>query len=106
MRGWLTAFQQTFEQNPKAGIVGPMFLGDNDLITEAGGLIFNDAGAANYARGREPYHEIYFMRKADYISAACVMFKKDTYKLIGGFDPQASRFSQESVAPHGSSWLN
>lgn len=88
VKGWLTAVMQTFETTPNAGIVGPMFMGTNDLITEAGGLIFSDAGAANYARGREPFHEIYFMHKADYISAACVVMLKETYKKIGGFDPQ------------------
>ena len=81
----------TFQAYPRAGLVGPMFVGQGDLVTEAGGIIFGDGSAANYGRGREPHHSLYFMHKADYVSAACVVFPKEVYKAIGGFDPQVGR---------------
>ncbi len=96
------------------GLVGPMMVGKGMLVTEAGGIIWNDGGAANYARGAAfGSHEVQIMlcerapvvccisspsvpltrvqvsyrRKVDYISAACVMFPKQYYLDAGGFDP-------------------
>ncbi len=90
MKGWLTAIMRTFEMNPNAGMVGPMFLGADDLITEAGGLIFSDASAWHFATGKTPFHEMYYMRKADYVSAACVVFLRRTYEHVGGIDTQVA----------------
>jgi hypothetical protein len=101
VKGWLAAIMQTFEANPRAGLVGPMFMGDNDVITEAGGLVFNDASAANYARGREPHYDVYFMRRTDYVSAACVVFSRDTYDRVGGFDPQVRQHMAVLAMLHG-----
>lgn len=91
VKGWLSAIMLTFDAYPRAGLVGPLFVGEGDLVTEAGGIIFADAAAANYGRGREPHYSMYYMRPADYISAACVVFPKHLYKKIGGFDPQVGR---------------
>ena len=89
---------RTFKQNPNAGMVGPMFMGKGDLISEAGGLIFSDGSAWHFATGKEPYFEMYYMRRADYISAACVVLLRETYKRAGGFDTQVhSRGGQTAL---------
>lgn len=41
-------------QIPHAGLVGPMYIGNNTLVTEAGGIVFAEAGAANFGRGFPP----------------------------------------------------
>ena len=50
-KGWLYAMWSTLEEDKHSGIVGPMMLGDGHLITEAGGVVWRDASAANYGRG-------------------------------------------------------
>ena len=47
VKGWLSSILQTFETAPRAGIVGPLFLGDGGLITEAGGLVFQEVRAVH-----------------------------------------------------------
>jgi hypothetical protein len=51
-RGWLYSLWDTFRTRPAVGMVGPLMIGEGGLVTEAGGIIWKDAGAANYARGR------------------------------------------------------
>lgn len=43
VKGWLATIMQTFQRQPQAGIIGPIFMGANDYIQEAGGLVFSDA---------------------------------------------------------------
>jgi hypothetical protein len=50
-KGWLYSLWSTMEDNKRAGLVGPMMLGDGHLITEAGGVVWKDASAANFGRG-------------------------------------------------------
>eukprot|EP00887_Chlorella_sp_A99_P006816 scaffold2.g6816.t1 len=86
VKGWLTALLETFKLRPKAGMVGPLFIGRNSIVQEAGGLVFNDASAANYGRGQTLNHWLNYLRVTDYISAACVVFRKSLFQKLGGFD--------------------
>ena len=106
VKGWLTALMQTFEQQPHAGSVGPLFIGDGNMVEEAGAIIWKDAGAgesvgrawgswrykpmlttcycvlptANVARGTPAVnHWFNHMRPVDYISAACVIFTRENF---------------------------
>ncbi|GAB4814786.1 hypothetical protein N2152v2_001832 [Parachlorella kessleri] len=90
-KGWLSAIMHTFSQRPATGIVGPLFLGDTGLVQEAGGLVFDDAQAANHGRGKALTHRMYYLRQVDYISAACVAFRKALFQRLGGFDSQYER---------------
>ncbi|KAF5828475.1 nucleotide-diphospho-sugar transferase [Dunaliella salina] len=49
--GWLHPLVVTFSTFEKAAIVGPMFLGLGNFITEAGGYVYANAQAGNYMRG-------------------------------------------------------
>lgn len=40
VHGWLAALLHTFAMKPDAGLVGPLFLGQQNLVTEAGGIVF------------------------------------------------------------------
>jgi len=40
VHGWLAALLHTFELRPDAGLVGPMFMGSGNRVTEAGGIVF------------------------------------------------------------------
>eukprot|EP00983_Pelagomonas_calceolata_P118669 1160529-Pelagomonas_calceolata.AAC.9 len=42
IHGWLSAMLRTFELRPDAGLVGPLFIGSNNQITEAGGIVYSD----------------------------------------------------------------
>lgn len=90
VKGWLTAIMETFRLRPKAGMVGPLFLGRNNIVQEAGGIVFNDASAANYGRGQALNHWLNYLRMVDYISAACVVFRKELFVQLGGFDVRVS----------------
>jgi hypothetical protein len=91
VKGWLSAIMQTFAEQPAAGIVGPVFLGATDLVQEAGGIVFAGAEAANHGRGKALTHRMYYLREVDYISAACIAFRKAVFQKLGGFDSQVRR---------------
>lgn len=85
-RGWISALLFTFSAFPNAGMVGPLYIGEGNLITEAGGIVFRDANAANYGRSFSFHHEFLYARKVDYISAACVLIPARVWQKVGGFD--------------------
>lgn len=84
--GWICALLFTFSAFRNVGMVGPLYMGEGNLVTEAGGIVFRDASAANYGRSFSLHHEYLYTRKVDYISAACVLIPKHAWQLVGGFD--------------------
>jgi hypothetical protein len=90
VKGWLAALVQTLEANPHAGLVGPMLADADGQVTGSPGLVFDDGSAAPYFDGAKPDHTNNFLRKADYIPAACMVIPKFLLEKIGGFDPQVS----------------
>ena len=54
---------------PLTGMVGALFMGDGDVISEAGGIIFDDAGASNYGRNAEPTSEVGCWLSAHFVHA-------------------------------------
>ncbi|WPT12213.1 Putative protein y4gI [Picochlorum sp. SENEW3] len=84
--GAVGALINTLVTYPKAGIVGPLFLGQRD-IQELGGVIYNQAGAANAFRGHTQVpKQLLMAHQVDYISAACIAMEKDVFIELGGFD--------------------
>ncbi|UHQ55866.1 glycosyltransferase [Microbulbifer sp. YPW16] len=87
--GWLTALLGVFEQHKDAGLVGPKLLFEDGVLQEAGGIIWRDGSGWNYGRGQSPdAPEFNYVRDTDYISGACILFRKDVWDRIGGFDEQ------------------
>ena len=91
-KGWLKMLHATAENSPRAGIVGPLFLGDGMIVQEAGGIVFRDGSAANGGRGARtgpvPAH-LNHMRLVDYISGGCIMLKRSEFLDAGGFQSDA-----------------
>ncbi|MBW7470474.1 glycosyltransferase [Marinobacter sp. M216] len=86
-KGWLSALVSTMKADSKAGIVGPKLLFENGVLQEAGGIVWNDASGWNYGRGQSPDQpEFNYVRETDYISGACILFEKQVWDELGGFD--------------------
>lgn len=85
--GWLQPLLEVMQQDTKVGMVGPKLLFENGNLQEAGGIIWNDASGWNYGRGQNPgLAEFNYLRETDYISGACIMFRKNVWEKLGGFD--------------------
>uniref|UniRef100_A0A061S451 Polypeptide N-acetylgalactosaminyltransferase n=1 Tax=Tetraselmis sp. GSL018 TaxID=582737 RepID=A0A061S451_9CHLO len=84
--GWLYSLLSTVKDG--ALVAGPLMLTSESLISEAGGIVFSDASAANYGRFQTLDHRHLYARTVDYISAACILFSKDTFTWLGEFDEQ------------------
>ncbi len=84
---WLKELLNPIEKDSTIGITGSMFLYPDGRLQEAGGIIFSDASGWNYGRFDRPDKAEYnFARDVDYISGACLLFKKSLWDEIGGFD--------------------
>ncbi|KAF5829253.1 nucleotide-diphospho-sugar transferase, partial [Dunaliella salina] len=89
--GWLHPLIATFSVFQRAAVVGPLFIGHGNLITEAGGYVYANAQAGNFMRGVEPNYEALYARRVNYISAACIVIRIDVFRHVGGFDEMYGR---------------
>ena len=84
---WLNELLLPLVEDKQVGITGPQFLYPDGRLQEAGGIIFSDASGWNYGRLDQPSKPEYnFARDVDYISGACLVFRKALWNQIGGFD--------------------
>lgn len=91
LSGWLEALLRTIKNDKKTGIVGPKLIYPNGRLQEAGGIIFADGSGWNYGRGDDPGKPEYnYLKEVDYVSGACLLVKKELWKLTGGFDERYS----------------
>jgi GT2 family glycosyltransferase len=83
---WLDHLLVCFN-DPAVGLVGPKLLFEDGKVQEAGGIIWNDASGWNFGRGKSAnLPELNYLREVDYISGACIMFRRCDWDQIGGFD--------------------
>lgn len=85
--GWLDALLATFDEYPRAGLVGAQLLYPDGRLQEAGGVVFDDGSAWNYGRFESPDDPRFaFARDADYCSGAALAVPHDLFSAVGGFD--------------------
>ncbi len=85
--GWLDELVRTFANFPDVGLVGAKLLFPDGRLQEAGGIVFQDGGCANYGRSGDPERPEYsYARSVDYCSAACVLLKSTLWRDLAGFD--------------------
>jgi GT2 family glycosyltransferase/glycosyltransferase involved in cell wall biosynthesis len=87
--GWLAALVNTIEHYPRAGMVGPLMLNAEGKVQEAGGTVMRYGVPSNFGRNTAPASLPYLhARVADYISAACLLVRRELFIKLGLFDPQ------------------
>jgi glycosyltransferase involved in cell wall biosynthesis len=84
---WLYWLKRTFEYSDDIGLVGGKQVYPDGTLVEAVAIIFNDGSAINYGVGEDPNAPRFnYFKEVDYASGACMMFKRSTWDLCGGFD--------------------
>ncbi len=87
LEGWLDELIDTFEREPRAGLVGARLVYPDGSLQESGGIVFNDGSGWNYGRGKQAENpEFLYLRETDYCSGACIALKTKYFHQIGGFD--------------------
>jgi GT2 family glycosyltransferase/glycosyltransferase involved in cell wall biosynthesis len=90
--GWLDALRQTFNDWPRAGLVGGKVLQPSGALHDCGTLVYRDGSTADCGRDDDPNHPRYcYARETDYVPAAAMMIPRDVFERVGKFD--------ESFAP-------
>ena len=83
---WLESLVNTFEDDT-VGLVGSKLIYADGMLQEAGGIVFNDANAANYGNYEYKDHPSFnFAREVDYCSGASIILLKEDFEKLGGFD--------------------
>ena len=71
-----------------AGAVGGMFTDLGGSLIEAGGLLFESGYCSSFGRGWNPCdYRVQYKRAVAYCSGAALLFRRDLFDEIGGFDP-------------------
>jgi GT2 family glycosyltransferase len=85
--GWLSVLLQTFEIEPKAGLVGSKLVYPDGRLQEAGGIIWRDGSGWNRGKFQDANNPEYnYLRQVDYCSAASLMIPRNLFRELGAFD--------------------
>jgi O-antigen biosynthesis protein len=83
----VATMRKVFTDHPDCGAVGPRFLYPDGRVQEAGALISPCGIAVQRGKFLSPAVDIYTKTEpVDYVSAACVMLRRETFDEVGGFD--------------------
>jgi len=86
--GWLDALVETAAQE-RVGLVGSKLVYPDGRLQEAGGIIFSNAGGANYGRFDDPNLPRYnVQRDVDYCSGTAIIVRRDILEELGGLDEE------------------
>lgn len=96
--GWLRALVRRAESAPDVGAVAAKLLYPGGDVQEAGGIVFRDGSAWNFANHSDPdSHELNFVREVDYGSAACLLVRTEAWTAAGGYDERFAPMYYEDV---------
>jgi GT2 family glycosyltransferase len=96
--GFLTEMLDLFKRDPEAGLVGSRLLYANGTLQECGGIIWRDGSGHNYGRNESPDgFRFLTTREADYCSGASILFSKEIFIELGGFDVRFAPAYYEDV---------
>lgn len=85
--GALRAALETLTSAPNIGAVGGRIVLLNGRLQEAGSLIWRNGACLGYGRNFAPEAgEVMFRRDVDYCSGAFLLFRRDLFLEMGGFD--------------------
>ena len=86
-RGAIEFASETLESGEDIGAVGGKILLLDGSLQEAGSLIWQDGSCLGYGRGDAPEQPEYmFRRDVDYCSGAFLLFRKQDFTALQGFD--------------------
>lgn len=85
-KGWLSMLLWTLESDDSIGIVGPLFLDQEKLVEDAGGILFTDGSKVRVGHGKPLPTTLSYARTVDYLSPACMIFRRQLFLSIKGFD--------------------
>ena len=86
-QGAIEFASETLESQEDIGAVGGKILLLDGSLQEAGSLIWQDGSCLGYGRGDDPRQPEYmFRRDVDYCSGAFLLFRKQDFTTLQGFD--------------------
>lgn len=84
--GWLEPLVEKLMSSGRVGAVGPKFIYPDGTIQEIGALVNSSGKPLQLGKGM-PNSETQFSksRQVDYVSAACLLMRKQDFLAVGGF---------------------
>ena len=85
--GWLPPLVRLLAEDAAIGAVGPRFLYPDGSLQEAGGLVDPDGSVIQLGKGADVNDPQFGQtRTVDYVSAACVLVRREDFIRVLGFD--------------------
>jgi len=85
--GWLDELVQTASRFARVGVVGSKLVHPDGSLQEAGGIVWSDGTALNFGIGQDPTAPRFdYARMVDYVSAASLWIRRESFLEMGGFD--------------------
>ena len=86
-KNWLSDLVSTAESDQSCGAVGCKLVWPYGQLQEAGSIVWRDGSVTGYGRGDDPLKPEYsYLKEIDFCSGACLLVRRDLFKILKGFD--------------------